>query len=53
MKLATAQEVLVRLYESYTVEEIANNDDDFLVHAQEEAMDLALYLEKLIQQRNG
>ncbi len=31
----------------------ANNDDDFLVHAQEEAMDLALYLEKLIQQRNG
>lgn len=31
----------------------ANNDDDFLVHAQEEAMDLALYLEKLIQQRKN
>jgi hypothetical protein len=28
-----------------------NNEDDFLLHAQEEAMDLSLYLEKLIQQR--
>ena len=30
-----------------TLEE--NNHDDFLVHAQEEAMDLVNYLEKLIQ----
>jgi len=29
-----------------------NNEDDFLLHAQQEAMDLSLYLEKLIQQRN-
>jgi hypothetical protein len=29
-----------------------NNEDDFLLHAQQEAMDLSLYIEKLIQQRN-
>jgi hypothetical protein len=29
-----------------------NNEDDFLLYAQQEAMDLSLYLEKLIQQRN-
>jgi len=33
-----------------TLEE--NNTDNFLIHAQEEAMDLVNYLEKLIQKEN-
>lgn len=30
-----------------------NNNDDFLVHLQQELMDGVNYIEKLIQQRNG
>jgi hypothetical protein len=29
-----------------------NNNDDYLIHLQEELMDAVLYIEKLIQQRN-
>ena len=44
-KLRERSKVGIKTYGT-TLEE--NNTDDFLVHAQEEAMDLANYLEKLI-----
>jgi hypothetical protein len=44
-KYQTRSAVGIRKYNS-TLEN--NNSDDYLLHAQEEAMDLSLYLEKLI-----
>lgn len=48
-KYQQRSEVGIKKYNT-TLED--NNEDDFLLHAQQEAMDLSLYLEKLIQQRN-
>ena len=48
-KYKQRSEVGIKKYNT-TLED--NNEDDFLLHAQQEAMDLSLYLEKLIQQRN-
>jgi hypothetical protein len=50
LKYQQRSEVGIKKYNT-TLED--NNEDDFLLHAQQEAMDLSLYLEKLIQQRNG
>ena len=47
-KYKQRSEVGIKKYNT-TLED--NNEDDFLLHAQQEAMDLSLYLEKLIQQR--
>jgi hypothetical protein len=49
LKYQQRSEVGIKKYNT-TLED--NNEDDFLLHAQQEAMDLSLYLEKLIQQRN-
>ena len=48
-KLLDRSQVGIKKYGT-TLEE--NNTDDMLTHAQEEAMDLALYLQKLIEQRD-